>query len=55
VSEAAEAEHAMWGEAAFGATWLDWTEVLAIDWDEPAIPGQPTSHATVGIRTAPWS
>ncbi|MBM9509271.1 hypothetical protein [Actinacidiphila acididurans] len=38
VSEAVRAEHTSWGEAAFGATWLGWHEVLAVDWDEPAIP-----------------
>ncbi|KJS55791.1 hypothetical protein VM98_11020 [Streptomyces rubellomurinus subsp. indigoferus] len=37
-SEHVRAAHASWGEVAFGATWLDWTEILAIDWDEPAIP-----------------
>ncbi|MGA5816717.1 hypothetical protein ACPC54_02465 [Kitasatospora sp. NPDC094028] len=37
-SESVRADHAAWGEAAFGASWLDWTEFLAIDWDEPAIP-----------------
>ncbi|WP_406865046.1 hypothetical protein ABZO31_33245 [Streptomyces sp. HUAS MG47] len=38
VSETARAEHASWGEAAFGASWLGWDDVLAADWDEPAIP-----------------
>ena len=38
VSQATRAEHASWGEAPFGTTWLGWNEVLAIDWDEPAIP-----------------
>ncbi|MFG2913712.1 hypothetical protein ACGF0D_12575 [Kitasatospora sp. NPDC048298] len=38
VSENARAEHASWGEAAFGATWLGWNEILAVDWDEPALP-----------------
>ncbi|WP_159072330.1 hypothetical protein [Streptomyces sp. CMB-StM0423] len=42
VSEAVRAKHASWGEAAFGATWLGWHEVLAIDWDEPAIPRATT-------------
>lgn len=37
-SEAARTEHSSRGEAAFGATWLGWDEVLAIDWAEPAIP-----------------
>ncbi|MFJ8627009.1 hypothetical protein ACIRD3_29810 [Kitasatospora sp. NPDC093550] len=37
-SENTRAEHARWGDSAFAASWLDWTEVLAIDWDEPAIP-----------------
>ncbi|MER7791312.1 hypothetical protein [Streptomyces sp. NPDC097640] len=37
-AEATRAEFAGWGEAAFGATWLGWDEVLAIDWDEPALP-----------------
>ncbi|MGW4894876.1 hypothetical protein ACWEQL_21800 [Kitasatospora sp. NPDC004240] len=31
-----------WGEAVFGATWLGWDEVLAVDWDEPAIPRATT-------------
>lgn len=38
VSESARAGHAAWGGVAFGASWLSWSEVLAIDWDEPAIP-----------------
>ncbi|MFH8387992.1 hypothetical protein ACH4E7_45195 [Kitasatospora sp. NPDC018058] len=38
VSETAGAGHASWGEAAFGATWLGWDEILAIDWKESAIP-----------------
>ncbi|MGV9454504.1 hypothetical protein [Streptomyces sp. NPDC003635] len=38
VSRRVHAEHASWGDTAFGVTWLDWTEVLALDWDEPAIP-----------------
>ncbi|MEU9080382.1 hypothetical protein ACFYUY_26460 [Kitasatospora sp. NPDC004745] len=38
VSERVRAEHASWGEVAFGASWLDWNEVLAVDWDEPAVP-----------------
>ncbi|RFS80971.1 hypothetical protein D0T12_34435 [Actinomadura spongiicola] len=38
VSETVRAEHASWGDAAFGATWLGWDEVLTIDWAEPAIP-----------------
>lgn len=42
VSEHARAEHAAWGDSAFGATWLGWNEVLAIDWDEPALPGAIT-------------
>ncbi|WP_406287986.1 hypothetical protein [Embleya sp. NBC_00896] len=25
-------------DVAFGSTWLDWPEVTAIDWDEPALP-----------------
>ncbi|GAA3014572.1 hypothetical protein GCM10020229_27360 [Kitasatospora albolonga] len=37
-SETTRTAHAAWGEAAFGATWLTWPEVLAIDWDEPALP-----------------
>ncbi|TLS40507.1 hypothetical protein FE633_41190 [Streptomyces montanus] len=32
------AELESWGGAAFGVTWLGWDEVLAIDWDEPALP-----------------
>ncbi|MEU8925820.1 hypothetical protein AB0D10_33635 [Kitasatospora sp. NPDC048545] len=42
VSARARAAHASWGAAAFGATWLDWTEVLAVDWDEPALPRATT-------------
>ena len=38
VSEAVRTEHASQDEAAFGATWLGWDEVLAIDWAEPAVP-----------------
>ncbi len=38
VSDAARTGHAAWGDAAFGATWLGWNEILAIDWDEPALP-----------------
>ncbi|MFD5467435.1 hypothetical protein ACFWIQ_32110 [Kitasatospora sp. NPDC127059] len=38
VSDTARAGHASWGAAAFGATWLGWAEVLAVDWDEPALP-----------------
>ncbi|WP_432036343.1 hypothetical protein [Streptomyces cucumeris] len=33
-----EAEHTAHGAAVFGTTWIGWDEVLAIDWDEPAIP-----------------
>ena len=42
VSAEVRAAHASWGAAAFGATWLGWHEVLAIDWDEPAIPRATT-------------
>ncbi|MFE1442668.1 hypothetical protein [Streptomyces sp. NPDC058739] len=38
VSDVVRAEHASWGDAAFGATWLGWDEVLGIDWDEPSLP-----------------
>ncbi|GAB7186761.1 hypothetical protein ATKI12_6592 [Kitasatospora sp. Ki12] len=38
VSDSVRTEHASWGGAAFGATWLGWDEILAIDWDEPAVP-----------------
>ncbi|MGP3989862.1 hypothetical protein [Streptomyces sp. 3N207] len=38
VSETARTEHASLGEEAFGATWIGWDEICAIDWDEPAIP-----------------
>ncbi|WP_418961121.1 hypothetical protein [Streptomyces tritici] len=38
VSPTARAEHASWGAAAFGATWLGWDEVVEVDWDEPALP-----------------
>ncbi|MFE3876170.1 hypothetical protein ACFXPX_17455 [Kitasatospora sp. NPDC059146] len=37
-SATTRAGHASWGPAAFGATWLGWDEVLAVDWDEPALP-----------------
>ncbi|GIH21496.1 hypothetical protein Raf01_96680 [Rugosimonospora africana] len=26
-----------WGEVAFGVTWLAWTDVIAVDWSEPAL------------------
>ncbi|MEV0179664.1 hypothetical protein AB0I54_10245 [Streptomyces sp. NPDC050625] len=32
-------ELSSWGTAAFGTTWLTWTEISAIDWNEPAPPG----------------
>ncbi|MFG3256210.1 hypothetical protein [Streptomyces sp. NPDC048172] len=41
-SEAAWTAYASWGAAAFGATWLGWDEVLAVDWDEPALPRATT-------------
>ncbi|MBL1099322.1 hypothetical protein [Streptomyces coffeae] len=37
-STVTRAGHAASGKAAFGATWIGWDEVLAVDWDEPAIP-----------------
>ncbi|MER6578020.1 hypothetical protein [Nonomuraea sp. NPDC001023] len=42
-SETTKAGLAEWGEAAFGVTWLNWDEVTAIDWDEPAL--HPTNVA----------
>ncbi|YCK33865.1 hypothetical protein ACNF49_07115 [Actinomadura sp. ATCC 39365] len=42
-SETTKAGLAEWGEAAFGVTWLNWDEVSAIDWDEPAL--HPTNVA----------
>lgn len=38
VSQRVRLDHASWGETAFGATWLGWHEILAVDWDAPAIP-----------------
>ncbi|MFI6154380.1 hypothetical protein ACIBCA_17045 [Kitasatospora sp. NPDC051170] len=37
-SAGARAGYAAWDGSAFGASWLGWQEVLAVDWDEPAIP-----------------
>ncbi|MER7583878.1 hypothetical protein [Kitasatospora sp. NPDC097691] len=42
VAQRTRAGHASWGAAAFGATWLAWDEVLAVDWDEPALPRATT-------------
>lgn len=41
-AEGTRAEHTSWGAAAFGATWLGWDEVLAVDWEEPALPRATT-------------
>ncbi|MFF4542686.1 hypothetical protein ACFY1J_00325 [Streptomyces sp. NPDC001406] len=38
-STTTRAELSSWGAAAFGTTWPTWTEISAIDWNEPATPG----------------
>ncbi|MFJ3302725.1 hypothetical protein ACIPSA_06345 [Streptomyces sp. NPDC086549] len=37
-SDTVRTELSSWGESAFGTTWLSWTDVQTIDWDEPALP-----------------
>nr|BBH93794.1 hypothetical protein KTA_19930 [Thermogemmatispora argillosa] len=36
VSPAVREEYERWGEGVFGAGWITWAEIKAIDWEEPA-------------------
>jgi hypothetical protein len=43
ISPQVKEEHQHWGEA-FGASWISWAEIKAIDWEEPAALPEARIH-----------